>query len=226
MRSMILCALLALVGCGGGGEGTTSGGIPGYGVTVAAEPVEGAPPAAVDCSIRFEGDSILYGADGRGQRSSDPPAAILKRIRPAYSIDDQSTPGETATRRMPILVNLPISSRLVVVQFGMNDAGNATAYEPAMRAILERMKALGKQAIVTGISRTSPDAAPLEHREAYDAIARRLAGEYGVPFADWGSVELPAALMLDGVHPGIEGTQRLVVKLAAALDAVAPECAK
>jgi hypothetical protein len=225
MRTLTLCALLALTACGGGGEGTTSGGIPGYGITVAAEPDSGIP-AVSDCSIRFEGDSILYGADGMGKRSIDPPAAILARLRPKFTIDDQSTPGESAARRMPVLINMSISSRLVVVQFGMNDAGNATAYEPAMRAILERMKALGKQAIVTGISRTSPDAAPLQHREAYDAIARKLAGEYGLPFADWGSVDLPAALMLDGVHPGIEGTQRLVVKLVGVLDAVAPECSK
>ena len=221
--SLCAASALALLGaCGGGGGGSAP---LGAGALVAMAPVAAQQaPAPRDCSIRFEGDSILNGANGQSQRMSDPPAAILKRLRPAYTIDDRSTPGESAARRMPALINEQISSRFVVVQFGINDAGAGTAYEPAMRAILERVKALGRTPIVTGISRTNPDAPPLANRDAYDAIARRLATEYGVPFANWDAVDLPAALMVDGVHPNVEGTQRLVLALVAALDAVAPEC--
>lgn len=218
----------ALTACGGGGGGGASGGgMPMLGLpTVAAPSPAPAPAAAVpvrDCSVTLYGDSILNGSTFGAGRIAEPPAAAIQRMRPAYRIVDRSVAGDNAQQRMPVMLNDSIDTRVVVFEQGLNDAGNALPYETPLRAMVQRAKSLRKLVIVTGISQARVD---VSNRDAYDAIARRVAAEEGATFADWGAVPVVAADMADDVHPAQAQSTRLVEQLVKALDHAAPECAK
>jgi len=186
----------------------------------------GSAAAAPDCTVALWGDSILYGGFGASpaNRIKEPPAAALKRLRPAWSIADLSMPGDSAHRRLPSFVLQPMPARIVVLQYGINDAGNRYPYEPALRAMVDYVKAAGKTPIVTGLSHVKAERMPL--RGAYDATARRVANEEGAMFADWGAVRFDPADMADDVHPLQAYSTRLAERLVLALDEAAPECAE
>ncbi len=152
-------------------------------------------------------------------RLPERPAAALRRIRPAYTIADYSQIGDTALARLGNFLNGPIPMRIVVIQYGVNDAGSSYPYESPLRALVARVKSLGKTPIVTGLSRGA-----IANRDAYDDIARKVAKDTGTEFADWGAAAFDPAEMADPIHPGQLYSLRLVQQLAAALDRVAPEC--
>lgn len=181
--------------------------------------------ATPNCTVALWGDSILYGGFGASlaNRIKEPPAAALKRIRPAWTIADYSSPGDSAHKRLPTFVLQPMPARVVVLQYGINDAGNSYRYEPALRGMVDYVQAAGKTSIITGLSQVKADRMPL--REDYNATARRVAQEEGVLFADWGAVRFDPADMVDDIHPQQPYSTRLVERLALALDQVAPECA-
>ena len=185
----------------------------------------GSASAAPDCTVALWGDSILYGGFGASptNRIKEPPAAALKRIRPAWSVADFSMPGDSAHQRLPSFVLQPMPTRVVVLQYGINDAGNGYQYEPALRGMVDYVQAAGKTLIVTGLSQVKANRLPL--RDGYHATARRVAQEEGVLFADWGAVHFDAADMVDDIHPRQPYSTRLVERLVLALDQVAPECA-
>lgn len=221
-----LAAALALTACGGGGGGGGSGGgMPMLPLAPVAAPAPAPAPAAParDCSVTLYGDSILNGSTFSAGRIAEPPAAAIQRLRPAYRVVDRSVAGDNAQQRMPSMLNESIDTHIVVLEQGLNDAGNALPYEAPLRAMVQRVKALGKKPIVTGISQAKVAVA---NRDAYDAIARRVATEEGATFADWGAVPVVAADMADDVHPAQAQSTRLVEQLMKALDQVAPECAK
>ncbi|MGJ7500102.1 SGNH/GDSL hydrolase family protein [Variovorax sp. ZT5P49] len=219
-----LAGAAMLAACGGGGGGGSSGGLP----MLAMAPVAGptapvAAPAAPtrDCSVTLYGDSILNGSTFKAGRIAEPPAAAIQRMHPAYRVVDRSVAGDNAQMRMPVMVNDAIDTHIVVIEQGINDAGNSLPYEAPLRAMVQRAKALSKLVVVTGISQA---AVAVANRDAYDAIARRVAAEEGVTFADWGAVPVVIADMADDVHPAQAQSTRLVEKLVKALDQVAPEC--
>lgn len=178
--------------------------------------------APIDCSVALFGDSILYGAHNGMQRLAEPPAAVLQKARPRYRIADRSVPGASAhVWRTRFLSRRPVS-RIVVLQYGMNDAGHGYPYEPALRAMVSHVRAHGKTPVITGISQV---VGGMPQRDEYDAVARRIAVDTGTLFADWGAVRFDPADMADGVHPGPAYSVRLVRQLVAALDRIAPECA-
>ncbi|MDQ0069575.1 lysophospholipase L1-like esterase [Variovorax boronicumulans] len=187
----------------------------------------GAGPAAAapDCTVALWGDSILYGGFGASlaNRIKEPPAAALKRIRPAWTIADYSSPGDSAHKRLPTFVMQPMPARVVVLQYGINDAGNNYQYEPALRGMVDYVQAARKTSIVTGLSQVKADRMP--QRDGYDATARRVAQEEGVLFADWGAARFDPADMVDDIHPQQPYSTRLVERLVLALDQIAPECA-
>lgn len=175
-----------------------------------------------DCSVTLWGDSILNGGRDITQRSADPPALILRRQRPRYAVEDNSVPGDRAHAREPQFLRLSFRARIVVLQYGINDAGNGHAYERALRAMVAHAQAQGRAVVITGLSRVN---GVLPGRDANDAIARRVASDTGSTFADWGSVRFDPADMVDSVHPAAPYAWRLTEQLARALDRVAPECA-
>ncbi|MET3390667.1 hypothetical protein ABIC33_001290 [Variovorax sp. 1140] len=144
-------------------------------------------------------------------------------MRPAYRVVDRSVAGDNAQQRMPIMLNDSIDTRLVVFEQGLNDAGNALPYEAPLRGMVRRAKSLGKLVVVTGIPQTTVAVA---NRDAYDALARRVAADEGATFADWGAVSVVIADMADDVHPAQAQSTRLVEQLVKSLDLAAPECAK
>lgn len=179
-----------------------------------------APPPP--CTVQLEGDSILHGGTSASERIPEPPAQVLQRLRPAYAILDRSANGMSAFLRMPFFIGETIDARIVVIEFGVNDAGLSSPYEASMRVLIEHARAQGATVVLTGLPRQR---SPLRNRDAYDAIARRLAAEYGLAFADWGAVRFDASEMYDEVHPLQPYSTRLVEQLARTLDRVAPECA-
>jgi len=131
--------------------------------------------------------------------------------------------GDSAYRHVQQFLRFPLSSRIVVLQYGINDAGQGYAYEPALAAMVDHVIAEGRVPLITGLSRVREGAVP--RRDAYDAIARHVAQSRQVVFADWGAVPFDPADMADPVHPGPRYAERLTRQLAQALDRVAPECA-
>lgn len=211
-------------GCGGGGGGSGSGGavpmLPMAAPSAPAAPAAPAAPTGPDCSVTLYGDSILYGYTSKG-RIGEPPAVAIKRLRPAYRVVDRSDPGDYVLRRLPTFLSDTIDTRVVVIEHGMNDAGNGFDYAEPLRSMLQRVKALGRVAVVTGISQV---VAGVPERATYDSTARRVAGEEGATFADWGAVRFDASDMADDIHPAQAYSARLVEQLVAALDKTAPEC--
>ncbi|WP_172705834.1 GDSL-type esterase/lipase family protein, partial [Variovorax paradoxus] len=187
---------------------------------VAATPAERA-----GCSVTLEGDSILYGGFVPGPRLPETPAALLHRLRPAYTVVDNSVPALTAALRARPFAAERRSTRFVVLQHGINDAQNATALAPPLRRMVERVQAEGRVPVVTGLARQF-GARKVRRRDAYDATAREVARSRGALFADWGAVEGRPEDMADWIHPGTPYSARLVERLVAVLDAAAPECAQ
>lgn len=223
MNRLLPLTCLALAACGGGGGGGGGSAMPMIGLPIAAPSAPAAPPApARDCTLQLEGDSIASGGLSMFTTIAEVPAAAIKRLRPAYVVTDKSVIGNSAHARAPVFINESIASRIVVIEFGVNDAGNSYPYEPAMRLLLDRTKALGKLVVVTGLPQQR---IPLVNADAYNDIAKRLAGEYGATFADWRSVAIAPADMADDVHPLQKGSTQLVEQLVRALDQAAPECA-
>ncbi|WP_418130502.1 SGNH/GDSL hydrolase family protein [Variovorax sp. 375MFSha3.1] len=179
------------------------------------------PQAPRDCTVTFEGDSILHGGYAANRRFDEPPAAMLKRLRPAYTVIDNSEPGATATRRAPAFSTAPLTTHFVVLQHGINDAMSGQPYEPALRRMVAHVQAEGRTPVITGLSRQPLTATG---RDEADAIARRVAGETGALFADWGAVTFKPAEMADVLHPAPAYSERLVGRIVLMLDKAAPEC--
>lgn len=217
MKLLSLVLVLFLTACGGGGGGTTSGGVAGYGVTVAGEPSD-TPDARPDCSVSLYGDSILYGYVPGG-RLPQPPAATLAKLNPKLIVADLSAPGDSAYRHQQAFLNDQLASRIVVLQYGINDAGQGYPYEQALRSEVQRAKSLSKVVIVTGLS-TAETTPP--NRDIFDGIAARIAAEERVTFGAWGAVT--PATTADGLHPDQSYSVALATSLAATIAVAAPEC--
>ena len=225
---MVLAATL-IVGCGGGGGGGGAAAVAPMASSAApaAEPPKASVPvgdARAGCSVTLEGDSILWGGYGHNQRLAEPPAAALRRLRPAYAVIDNSAGGSTAAGRAPEFVKLPVGTRFVVLEHGINDGlfGRVQDLAPALRSMVAHVKDQGATPVITGIARPARQAPA---RDAADAVARQVAADTGAWFADWGAVPVEPAEMADVLHPGPAYSARLVERLAEVLDAAAPECA-
>jgi hypothetical protein len=169
------------------------------------------------------GDSILHGGYGGSQRLAEPPAQTLQRLRPRYRIDDLTVNGQTAAQRALSFGAEKRSAHFVVVEYGLNDAVLGLPLEPSLRTMVSTAQQEGRRVILTGLSR-QPASVP--GRVQADATVRRLASEMGTEFADWGSVPYAQDEMADMLHPGKPYSDRLVQRIADALDRLAPECAQ
>lgn len=220
-----ILAIGALVPACGGSSGSGGTTLPANAAQGAQDavgtPTDTKPAAPLDCTVTLEGDSVLYGAYGNQQRLDEPPAAALKRMRPAYTVTDNSVAGSTATQRAPAFTKLSLSTRFVVLQHGLNDGQFRQPYEPALRGMLAHVQAQGRTPVITGLSRQT---SPALGWDAANNIATRVARETGTLFADWAAVPFKPAEMADLLHPAPAYSARLVASLVAVLDAAAPEC--
>ncbi|WP_225784544.1 SGNH/GDSL hydrolase family protein [Xenophilus sp. Marseille-Q4582] len=221
--TLLLTVIILLVGCGGGGSG------PGAGMPIIGAPIQlpvtdpstSTPETNPEnCTVALWGDSVMYGGYELVKRLSSPPAMTLKTLRPQYTVTDHSQNGASAFYFLPIFLSAEHEEDVVVIQYGINDAGHNFPYETSMRSMIERAQAMKKIVMITGISQGG-----IPNREPYNAIAERLAVEYGVYFADWGSVEFHDGDVPDGVHPNQEYSTRLIARLTEILDLAKPECA-
>jgi lysophospholipase L1-like esterase len=222
-----ILALCAISACGGGGSaGGGAIGAPGP-VSAAAPPVSAptSPPpvTARDCTAELWGDSVLAGYTAANVTLAERPAAALVRLRPAYSIRNETVPGATAGAYVSTFLQADHAGRFVVLQYGINDAGTTStgAYEAALRGMVERAQALKRSVILTGFSRGA-----IANRDAFDAVARLVASSTGSTFADWGTVAYADGDNADAVHPAQAYSGRLVQRLVDVLDVLAPECSK
>lgn len=174
------------------------------------------------CSVELYGDSILHGGYLGDRRLEESPAAALRRMRPRYRVIDHSVNGETASVRSAAFASEPRSSRIVVIQYGLNDAMQNLPLEPALRSMVTQTRAEGRHVVLTGLSQILVGA---DVRARGDATVRRVAGDLAVPFADWGSVPMRRGEMADILHPSQVYSTRLVERLIKVLDTLAPECA-
>lgn len=222
LRVLSALALAALTACGGGGGGEES-----PVAETPAPPVVVASPAPVQkaaCGVSLYGDSILHGAfnnAGVADRLPEPPYAALQRLRPAYVITDFSINGDAAVAHVGAFLNDTPPGVVVVIEYLANDASsnaNPVEYESAMRAMVQRVKALGKAPLVTGASAY----VGVANRELFNGIALRVAQEEGAAYADWNSVG--GVDLSDAVHPNQPYSTRLVERLVDVLDLMLPEC--
>lgn len=224
MKKFIALVFVAfLTACGGGGGGGGSG-FPIGVIPVTPTPVVETPapvPAPKVCSVALFGDSILHGGYGLNFRLPIPPAVNLKLQRPNYTVEDFSYNGGNAIQALPEYLNKTYDSRIVVFEYGVNDAGNGLIYEYPMRQMLDRAKAQGKTIIITGIPTV---ASSFARYTEYNDIAKKLANEYGATWAGWDTIDIPKEKTMDGLHPNQEASTSLVQGMIGALDQVAPEC--
>lgn len=209
-----LCALLAA--CGGGSSDPAP----------APEPVTKRLPApletqrAPDCTVDLYGDSIMAGWYLKDM-GLETPGQMLKRMRPAYKVNERAVGGEQAVQRAPMFDGG--DSHFVVIEHGVNDAARGIDFAAALRSMVRQAKAEGRTVILTGLSQHT---FPLDWVTAANELVRRVAAEEGATFADWLSVpHKGAGEMWDETHPGDVFTERLVVRLIEKLDQLAPECA-
>lgn len=216
-RLVSLACLAMLASCGGGGGGSGGGG----GFIPMAAPVAEVAPVERDCTVELNGDSIMHGeSDGNGTMLKSVPASTLKGLRPAYTVTDKAVGGQTSTERAAQFNNDNRTSRIIVIQHGVNDMyrGDVDSMEVALKSMTTYAQAEGRKVVITGMSVID---AP-KWKSFADRV-KKVADDTGSVYADWTTVQGSQA---DGVHPDQAFSNELVGKLAVALDQIAPECAK
>lgn len=193
-------------------------------------PAPGAEPAVAAaapqrCVVDVYGDSIVAGTS-----LPDRPLAALMRRYPSLTLVDHAVPMVLLTELAHRFDASPRTGRWVVIENGVIDAWrhvNPAAFVQALRGTIERVRAEGREVVLTGFSRQVEAPAlhirkeQLTRRDQYDLLVRRLAEVMKVPFVDWGAVRFDGAGDLsDGVHPHLAYSNRLHDRLGATLDAV------
>ncbi|PZQ77972.1 MAG: hypothetical protein DI563_02100 [Variovorax paradoxus] len=194
--------------CGGGGEGTESGGVPGYGNTVASAPES----SSQSCSVVLYGDSIMAGQNPAGALAETPVQAI-KRMRSGWSVEDRSRAGTSAAQLAALFPNDPRTARVVVLEHGINDLILGMSPVESIRSVVDFAKAEGRAVVVTGLSQQTRVDTP-RWLAAADGIAQ-VAKAAAVTYADWPSV---TGNTVDGTHPDQAFSNDLASQLVRALD--------
>lgn len=163
----------------------------------------------------------MWGGFVPGPRLSEPPAAILKRMRPAYTVVDNSVNSSTAAQRAKTFPGSPRTTRFVVLQHGVNDALLGSDLATPLYEMAEISKREGRIPIITGLSRQIRKIKQIAY---YDLVTQQVAIASNSLFANWRSVEYSPADMADEMHPGQAYANRLMERLVAVLDQAAPEC--
>ncbi|MES2247783.1 MAG: SGNH/GDSL hydrolase family protein [Pseudomonadota bacterium] len=200
-------------------------------VPIATPPAGSAAPAAVAsaspqrCVVEVYGDSIVA-----SNGSSERPLAALQRKYTALRWTDHAVPAVQLTALAKYFDESPRTGRWVVIENGVIDAWfdvKPAVFVQTLKHMVERVRAEGREPVLTGFSRQveSPKVgihkAQLIRRDQYDLLVRRLAQTLQVPFVDWGAVRFEGAGdLLDGVHPGLAYSNRLLERLGETLDKV------
>lgn len=217
--SAALVLMAALGGCGGGGTDSVS------------------PPAAAataPCTLELNGDSIL---DSPGIIR---PAARLAAQRPLWQIEDDSLSGLSLReliagndhREVEPYAAKQHSAEFVVVENGGIDAleeRSTIEFEADLRLIIDRVRGRGALPILTGIVAVPVGelftAPRVQRRAELNAIVSLVAQQEALPYAGWDTAEFAGVgETIDTIHRTQPASDRLVAKLVATLDALAPQC--
>lgn len=212
MKFTLLSLALAasLTACGGGGQGTEEGGIPGYGNTVSTE----APSdAARDCTVLLAGDSVLAGANMTGKLTVTP----AQRLREAgFAVTDASVAGTSVSLVINTFEQAPVAQRFAVLEWFTNDVGLGLDPGPGLQRAVAHVQRSGKQPVLSG-------AYALAGTEAQRAAVSQLAQRLQVPDAGWGQTPGEPFSPTDN-HPSQTYSDQLTQLLVKALRKLAPEC--
>lgn len=210
IKSVLSIFILALAGCGGGGD----------------EPSRQ--------SVTLDGDSILFGAalsvkPADVLRSAgfdvDDRAAVGLNLKDMVSGYDEPYPGAPASDfplgPQPAYERVQRSTQFVVIEAGVNDSfilRSAELFEADMRHVIEVVLREGRFPVLTGIVQLGEhpfvNDAVQKLRAEYDAITIQLADEYGLRHARWGDDPLET---MDGIHRTQEASNRLAQRLVSAM---------
>lgn len=219
-QSYAAVAVLAALGaCGGGGTDSVS-------------PQSAA--ATAPCTLELNGDSIL---DSPGIVR---PAIRLAAARPLWQIEDDSLGGlplreliaGNPSRHVEPYAAKQHSAEFVVIENGGADAlqeRSTIDYEADLRWTIDHVRGRGAVPILTGIVVipvgelfTAPR---VQRRAELNAIVRMVAQQEALPYAGWDTAEFAGlSETIDTVHRTQPASDRLVAKLVATLDALAPQC--
>ena len=197
LRSSMLGVTLALVACGGGGGVGSGSPASGFSVVSTAPPVhEVAASAATPCRIGYWGDSIS--------------ALTAPYIDPRIAVTLHSVVGGTSAAALATFLQDPLAEPIQVIEYGTNDANAGSDLIEPETSMLQRTKALGRLAVLTGIPQEQTGALAVEQN--YDLWQ----SQQEVPYANWPGVAYAGAsdTMPDGVHPEAAYAQRLAAALS------------
>ena len=179
-----------------------------------------APPAASapdklppDCSVAFYGDSILAGVNLSGKLEVSP-AETLRKMRPAYRVDDRAHGGDSATLQKGFFMNDTRTAKIIVIEYGVNDFNAGFPFYAPLADMVAYAKAEGRIPVLTGIMKGAIAPDGME-------VPKRLAQDTATAYAGWD--EVGGANLEDG-HPTQERSDMLVAKLVTTLDKLLPEC--
>ena len=167
------------------------------------------------------GDSILA-----GNGTEITPMQVLQSMRPAYRIVDRARAG---TRLDTLAAKFDAEDLaggdVVVIENGVIDSwfdAPIGQFLSHIDNIVSRIRVEGRIPVITGFSRQVPgmlDGAALALRDYFDLALKLECAALKVVFADWGAVPFGGAEeLLDGVHPAKAYSDRLVDRLASAID--------
>lgn len=192
-------------------------------------------PAGI-CTVTMYGDSIMHGAFVLDPSNAngfsilpEKPMSVLMALRPELRVTDRSVPGQTLMALSQVLPAEARSTRVVVIENGVIDSWQGidpALFVGTLRNLVRLVKSEGRVPVLTGLARqelkfdryhfiTLP---MLQHRIVIDTAIRDLAEEEGVVFADFGAARFDAGDIVDMVHPGKPYSDRLVQRVAMALD--------
>lgn len=218
MRTAILL-LVALAGCGGGEAGSASA--PSSPTTLFDGPAPAdalSLPPALDLPedaplVAFVGDSIAAGLHLAEHQAF--PALLQRRLageHPFRLVNASESGRTTAGGAAAVDWILQSKPDLVVVQVGGNDGLRGIPLddiEQNLRSMIAAARAGGAAVMLLGVRLPTNYG---DYGRAFDALYPKLAAEFELPFAPYymeGVGAVPEMNLPDGLHPTVEGQERL-----------------
>lgn len=171
------------------------------------------------------GDSLTAGYGLAAQDAF--PARLQKALTAkgiAVEVENAGVSGDTSTAGLARLDwSVPDGTRAVLLELGANDmlrGVDPAQTRTALDDIVARLQARGIAVMILGM-RAAPNMGPA-YQAAFDGIFPDLAARHGAalyPFFLDGVVAERAFIQADGLHPNAAGVDRIVERMAPAVEA-------
>lgn len=222
VTTALLAFLLGLTSSCGSEEGPPSPRAPQTKDSSTAEAVHRAPPPELPDDapkVVFLGDSLSAGMNLKPSEAF--PVLLQRRLatkdRPFHLLNAGVSGSTTAAALARLDWVLKKPADIVVIQLGANDGFRGLSLadsEKNLRAIIERIQSSGARPLLLGM-KLPPNYGPDFTRD-FEAMFPRLAKELGiayVPFFLDGVAGVAELNLSDGIHPNVEGHQRIASNL-------------